>query len=134
VLALEWPLPWLKDTSFHRAFAVRFVAFPIMSLAALLQYQCTNAAFYLLIGSAYVRRGMTLIVGFIFRLGRKGKGLEGLCQMGRVSRACRGLMKGEGRGVCGVGHVDRWTEMVLAMERGYVGRQVIPHIEDASSS
>jgi len=53
VLCLEWPLPWLKETPVYRAFALRFAAYPIIALFALLQYQATNAAFYLLIATAY---------------------------------------------------------------------------------
>lgn len=51
---LEWPLPWLKDTPLYRAFALRFAIYPIVALFALLQYQATNAAFYLLIATAYI--------------------------------------------------------------------------------
>jgi len=53
VLSIEWPLPFLKDTPLHKAFVHRFVVYPIFALMALLQYQATNAAFYLLIGTAY---------------------------------------------------------------------------------
>jgi len=52
ILALEWPLVLLKDTGLQRAFAVRFALYPIFAVVALIQYQCTNASFYLLIGTA----------------------------------------------------------------------------------
>lgn len=58
VLLLEWPLPFLKDTALQRAFAVRFAVYPIIATVALLQYQCTNASFYLLIGTAYYLLGL----------------------------------------------------------------------------
>jgi len=51
VLSLEWPLPFLKGTALQRAFAVRFAVYPIIAVGALLQYQCTNASFYLLIAT-----------------------------------------------------------------------------------
>jgi hypothetical protein len=54
ILLLEWPLPLLDGTALQRAFAVRFAAYPIIAVLALIQYQCTNASFYLLIGTAYV--------------------------------------------------------------------------------
>jgi len=52
ILALEWPLPFIRDKALHRAFALRFALYPIMAVAALIQYQCTDPAFYLLIGTA----------------------------------------------------------------------------------
>jgi len=52
ILALEWPLPFIKDKAFQRAFGLRFALYPIMAVAAFLQYQCTDPAFYLLIGTA----------------------------------------------------------------------------------
>lgn len=54
ILALEWPLPLIKDKPFQRSFGLRFALYPIMAVAALLQYQCTDPGFYLLIGTAYV--------------------------------------------------------------------------------
>jgi hypothetical protein len=52
VLALEWPLPWLKDTAVYRAFPLRFALYPVMAVPAFLQYQTTDPAFYLLIATA----------------------------------------------------------------------------------
>jgi hypothetical protein len=53
-LALEWPLPFLPSMAIQRAFGLRFALYPIMAVAAFIQYQCTDPAFYLLIGTAYV--------------------------------------------------------------------------------
>jgi len=52
ILVLEWPLPFLQGLAFQRAFSVRFALYPIIAAVALIQYQCTNASFYLLIGTA----------------------------------------------------------------------------------
>src|SRR5437762_3813756 len=72
ILSLEWPLSYLKDTPLHRGFAVRFAVYPIIAAIALLQYQCTNASFYLLIGTAYCLSAFFPdCVGSIFKLGRK---------------------------------------------------------------
>jgi len=68
VLSLEWPLPWLKGTPVYRAFALRFAAYPIIALFALLQYQATNAAFYLLIATAY-------FLPYLLAMGANGKDL-----------------------------------------------------------
>jgi hypothetical protein len=73
ILALEWPLPFIKDKAFHRAFALRFALYPIMAVAALIQYQCTDPAFYLLIGTAYVPCLSGSCVGSMFKLGPKGR-------------------------------------------------------------
>lgn len=73
ILALEWPLPFIKDKALHRAFALRFALYPIMAVAALIQYQCTDPAFYLLIGTAYVPCLSGLVVGSIFKLGPRGR-------------------------------------------------------------
>lgn len=60
ILLLEWPLPFLKGTALQRAFAIRFSLYPIVAAIALIQYQATNASFYLLIGTAYAtwKRGV----------------------------------------------------------------------------
>jgi len=52
VLLLEWPLPMLNDSMVQRAFSIRFALYPIIAIIALIQYQCTNASFYLLIATA----------------------------------------------------------------------------------
>jgi hypothetical protein len=72
ILGLEWPLPFLKGTALQRAFAIRFALYPIVSVIALIQYQCTNAAFYLLIGTAYGSLEVSLIPGSTFKLGVRG--------------------------------------------------------------
>jgi hypothetical protein len=54
ILSIEWPLPFLRHTPLYKAFVHRFVLYPVVAGVALLQYQATNAAFYLLIGTAYV--------------------------------------------------------------------------------
>ena len=69
ILGLEWPLPFLKGTALQRAFAVRFALYPIISVTALIQYQCTNASFYLLIGTVYGSLEASLIVGSTSKLG-----------------------------------------------------------------
>jgi hypothetical protein len=68
---MEWPLPFIKDTAVQRAFALRFALYPILAVVALLQYQCTNASFYLLIGTAYSCYVSPLIVVSIFKVGQR---------------------------------------------------------------
>ena len=53
ILLLEWPLPFIKGNTLQRAYPLRFAVYPIVAVLALIQYQCTNASFYLLIGTAY---------------------------------------------------------------------------------
>ena len=53
ILLLEWPLPFLKGHALQRAYSLRFAVYPIVAVLALIQYQCTDASFYLLIGTAY---------------------------------------------------------------------------------
>jgi hypothetical protein len=53
ILLLEWPLPFIKGHTLQRAYSLRFAVYPIVAVLALIQYQCTNASFYLLIGAAY---------------------------------------------------------------------------------
>ena len=50
MFAWEWPLNFLADTSFHRSLESRLAVIPLAALAAILQYQGTNAALYYLIG------------------------------------------------------------------------------------
>jgi len=52
ILLLEWPLPFIKGHALQRAYSLRFAVYPIVAVLALIQYQCTNASFYLLIGAA----------------------------------------------------------------------------------
>jgi hypothetical protein len=52
ILVFEWPLPLFSDTMIYRAFSLRFAVYPIIAVIALIQYQCTNASFYLLIATA----------------------------------------------------------------------------------
>jgi len=73
ILAIEWPLPFLKETPLHRAFVHRLVVYPLVSLVAIVQYQATNAAFYLLIGTAYDVFKKKANVGRMFKLGRREK-------------------------------------------------------------
>lgn len=49
-LAWEWPLKKFAGTALHRSIEARLVLFPLLSLAALLMYQSTNAGLYYLIG------------------------------------------------------------------------------------
>lgn len=50
MFALEWPLPLLAGSGFHRSLEVRLALLPLTALAAVLIYQGTNAALYYLIG------------------------------------------------------------------------------------
>lgn len=50
MFALEWPLPLLAGTGFHRSLEVRLALLPLTALAAVLLYQGTNAALYYVIG------------------------------------------------------------------------------------
>ncbi|OCK85569.1 hypothetical protein K432DRAFT_318141 [Lepidopterella palustris CBS 459.81] len=49
-LAMEWPLRFIAGSSVHRSIEARLIIFPLSALAAVLQYQGTNAALYYLIG------------------------------------------------------------------------------------
>jgi hypothetical protein len=98
ILALEWPLPFIKDKAFHRAFALRFALYPIMAVAALIQYQCTDPAFYLLIGTAYLPYLSGSCIGSMFKLGQRGRVLglleclrDGLCPKSSWAGTCAHL-------------------------------------------
>jgi len=49
-LAYEWPLKFIAGTAVHRSIEARLIFFPLSALAAVLQYQSTNAALYYIIG------------------------------------------------------------------------------------
>jgi hypothetical protein len=49
-IAWEWPLKNFAGTAVHRSIEARLALFPLLSLAALLMYQSTNAGLYYLIG------------------------------------------------------------------------------------
>ena len=49
-IAFEWPLKFIAGTSVHRSIEARLIMFPLSALAAVLQYQSTNAALYYIIG------------------------------------------------------------------------------------
>ncbi|KAF2100605.1 hypothetical protein NA57DRAFT_74207 [Rhizodiscina lignyota] len=46
----EWPLKWIAGSAIHRSIEARLIIFPLHALAAVLMYQSTNAALYLMIG------------------------------------------------------------------------------------
>ncbi|KAG4029921.1 hypothetical protein MFRU_014g02130 [Monilinia fructicola] len=46
MLAWEWPLKFIADTSFYRSIEARLVVLPLVALAAALLYQATNPAIY----------------------------------------------------------------------------------------
>jgi len=60
LLALEWPLPYVKDWSIRRSFVVRIVALVVQAALAILLYQGTNAAVYSLIGAFGYARAQAL--------------------------------------------------------------------------
>ena len=49
-LAYEWPLKFIAGSAIHRSIEARLILFPLHALAAVLMYQSTNAALWLLIG------------------------------------------------------------------------------------
>lgn len=49
VVAWEWPMPWISGTVFHKSIETRLIMLPLISLAAVLLYQGTNAALYYMI-------------------------------------------------------------------------------------
>jgi hypothetical protein len=49
-LLWEWPLKFLAGTSVHRSIEARLVVYPLSALMAVLLYQATNSAIYLLVG------------------------------------------------------------------------------------
>lgn len=50
MLAWEWPMSFLAGSSFHRSLESRLAIIPLAALAAILQYQATNAAIYYILG------------------------------------------------------------------------------------
>ncbi|CAK7223236.1 hypothetical protein SCUCBS95973_005109 [Sporothrix curviconia] len=52
MLAWEWPLNFLAGSSIHRSLESRLAVIPLAALAAILQYQATNAAIYYVVGMA----------------------------------------------------------------------------------
>jgi hypothetical protein len=49
-LAFEWPVKFFAGTSIHRSIEARLILYPLFALAAILQYQSTNAALYYVTG------------------------------------------------------------------------------------
>jgi hypothetical protein len=49
-LLWEWPLKFLAGTSVHRSIEARLVVYPLSAFMAVLLYQATNPAIYLLVG------------------------------------------------------------------------------------
>lgn len=49
MFCLEWPMPFIAGTGFHRSLEVRLALLPLTALAAVLLYQATNAALYYVI-------------------------------------------------------------------------------------
>ncbi|CAK7210154.1 hypothetical protein SEUCBS140593_000734 [Sporothrix eucalyptigena] len=52
MLAWEWPLSFLAGSTIHRSLESRLAVIPLAALAAVLQYQATNAAIYYVVGMA----------------------------------------------------------------------------------
>ncbi|KAL2885916.1 hypothetical protein HOO65_070378 [Ceratocystis lukuohia] len=50
MFALEWPMPLIAGTGFHRSIEFRLAFLPLVILAAALLYSATNAALYYLVG------------------------------------------------------------------------------------
>lgn len=51
MLALEWPAPFIKNTSIHRSWVARIVLLMSQALIGLFVYQATNGAIYSLIAA-----------------------------------------------------------------------------------
>lgn len=49
MFCLEWPMPFIAGTGFHRSLEVRLALLPLTALASVLLYQATNAALYYVI-------------------------------------------------------------------------------------
>jgi len=60
MLALEWPLPFLKDLAIRRSFALKAVLLVMQAALAILFYQGTNVAIYSLIGAIGYARAQAL--------------------------------------------------------------------------
>lgn len=52
MLAWEWPLGFIADTTLHRSMEARLAFMPFAAIAAVLLYQGTNAALYYLVAMA----------------------------------------------------------------------------------
>ncbi|KAI0630100.1 hypothetical protein C8Q77DRAFT_240598 [Trametes polyzona] len=58
-LALDYPAPFLKNTSIHRSFPIRIVLLLLQTFFAILYYQGTNGAIYSFIAACcYIRAQM----------------------------------------------------------------------------
>ncbi|KAI0330997.1 hypothetical protein GY45DRAFT_1322923 [Cubamyces sp. BRFM 1775] len=58
-LALDYPLPYLKNTAIHRSFPIRIVLLLLQTFFAILYYQGTNGALYSFIAACcYIRAQM----------------------------------------------------------------------------
>jgi len=60
IVALEYPLPFLKGTAIQRSFIVRIVALMSQASLCVLFYQGTNAALYSMIAAIGYTRAMVL--------------------------------------------------------------------------
>ncbi|KAI0665912.1 hypothetical protein C8Q78DRAFT_985356 [Trametes maxima] len=74
-LALDYPAPFLKNTSIHRSFPIRIVLLLLQAFFAVLYYQGTNGALYSFIGACcYIRAQM---LGEIMPEAKDNKGRGG---------------------------------------------------------
>ncbi|THH29204.1 hypothetical protein EUX98_g4984 [Antrodiella citrinella] len=60
LVALEYPLPFVKGTMFHRSLIVRIMLLLVQSVLAILYYQGTNGAIWSLIAMGCYIRAQTL--------------------------------------------------------------------------
>lgn len=60
LLALEWPLPFLKGRAIYRSFIVRIIMLVNQAATAILFYQGTNAAIWSLIAALAYTRAQSL--------------------------------------------------------------------------
>ncbi|KAG0698136.1 hypothetical protein DFH29DRAFT_113523 [Suillus ampliporus] len=60
MIALEYPVPALKRTAFHRSFSLRVVLLTMQASIAVLFYQGTNAALWSLIAAILYIRALAL--------------------------------------------------------------------------
>ncbi|GJE92277.1 hypothetical protein PsYK624_084310 [Phanerochaete sordida] len=75
ILALEYPLPYLKGTSVHRSLVVRVVALLLQAFLAILYYQGTNGAIWSLV--AVIGYTRAIVLGETMEQAKENRGRGG---------------------------------------------------------
>ncbi|CAK7263513.1 hypothetical protein SEPCBS119000_000528 [Sporothrix epigloea] len=92
MLAWEWPLAFLAGSSFHRSLELRLALIPLAVLAAILQYQATNAAIYYVVGMVIYFMAYSegeMICAKPWTLPQRGNGFDGKATSSNHARAAQ---------------------------------------------